>query len=398
MRFFRRLKKIKIGNSGMTLVEVMIAGALFAMVSVGVSSYLLFLSKNQSRQIIKSVLGARQQEIIRHLMDNRAFTNTLNHSDNDAVFACARTTPQTCRNTAETLISVLDRRNQYVYESVGVGRLDGFDRNGQPCTRNTAGTDDSCPFEYTVEAEIICRHAGAVSTICTNVLIKIEGYLVVSANDSNDSADVIRNEIVNTDRYAFMMFRQTGFEEPRDIFEAKVTAASGVGGGACAIGNNFRGNWTVTGSSLFGTLGAGVSATSVIQLATGNGTRGATYHCRVESHTYGSGSNQVKVRFRAPTATVYIGGVAHAAASTYLGTSENAGLSSSQPSSSKSVVEFVATSDPGTGSTINFEVEHYISLVPTLDPSYCMGKPTSAAGGGLESYAAVRCERLDKNY
>ncbi len=315
-------------NSGMTLIEVVIAGGLFASVAMGVSFYLVFLSKSQTKQISRSAVAIIQQEIAQSLMNDRAWRKTLDHSSNASIFSCLTGSNfQDCSGKNSEEFSVLNQKSKVLTG----GTNDGFSLNGERCPYSNT-TNSKCPLKFVVTAEPLCR-----SSKCTNVILRLTGKLEIAANHNyrGRRAETMANPL----QYNFWLIRQTFIPPKRDVFEASISFASGVPGGICRDPDPTkddprqpktvtREGWEKTGHSLFGSITSlpeppapAPPTKNTIVLNTEG--RRATWHCRVVSSVYGVGANYVEALFLWD-GTWYMGSSTLAKNATLRGTSEYA--------------------------------------------------------------------------
>lgn len=390
---------------GMTLLEVMIASMLFSLVSIGVSSYMVFLSRMQSKQNHKFVVATIQQELIRHLIDEKAWDRTINQNTGGA-FDCLFPTPpdeMNCQGEGVKQFALYDRNDALVYDPSGIidGVTKGFNKNGQPCDWNAGASDNLCPYHFDLYWEPLCRHPASVSDTCTNVMAYIRGDFIMAADtNEGESVDALTSSLYNPELYNFWLFRRTGIDVESDTFEATIGGPSGTPGGNCAVaGYQIREGWQQTGVSKFVSIANGDNGSnSQFVFIKKNGDDGATFQCRIVSNAFGVGENQARILVNTGSATFYIGGTAYAPAGTnaYYGSTNYAG-STTQPSGGESVIDFVFRW-AYSSSAVRFEVQHWCAIEPVapFDPAMSLGRPTSS--GNDEVHASIRCVRLDANY
>lgn len=400
----------------MTLVELMIAGALFAMVSMGVSAYFLFLTKAQTKQNHKATLGSIQQEIIRTIMDDKAWNQTMlegngvngddNNTGSDVNFTalgCVFTDPADCRNAGVNDIALYDRNGNLFYDPSNLtgGGVQGFNRNGTICSGWSAGAaNDNCPYHVDIEVEPLCRHANSTLATCRNPFLLIRGYFSIGAGSSGEASDSIHNQMVGTERLNFWLVRSTLVDQKQDTFEAEITVAAGAVGGGCTPGAwQARTGWqAVAGNdSQFISIENGTGGTNsrIRMQHSGGFARGPIFNCRMVSNATGTKRNQTRIHVDLGGGWIHRTNHTVASNSYYYGTTE-AGNSDVGPGESGSVSELEFVVFLWGNTTFGFELEHYCEQNSVTFPTHSLGKPSDS--GAAEVYATIKCSRLDFNF
>ncbi len=255
-RFYRFPKAIPFarGRGGFSLVEILVALAIMAAVTLGVSTLMTSLNQQYYRANFTQTLETLRQEIINNISGSGAglagtggagvaAANMANDSwfqtmQNNAEFACILNN-QTCAATGWLNISLwgpvqldgLGNPTPYIPDMDNVAGA-GFDRNGLPCTTfdGTAGAgNNDCPIQYQIQARLLCE-TGVAN--CVNPAVEIRANLNVNAPGNFYRPDQTR--------YSFVMRKSGGSSRSVSVVIAEIISTAGganEGTSRCNPGN-----------------------------------------------------------------------------------------------------------------------------------------------------------------
>lgn len=182
-------------QKGISIVEVLVAAGLTAVVSLGIATMIQNSMIEQKKTVLLSTLRENKIRIENMLRDQQAWTYTLADADNLAITPADRSTrclrnTETCAviaGTAPQKLVVRDAANNVAFNLLnwaGAGS-NGFSESGAACsTFSSAQTgnmgNDMCPISYRLVYMYSCPGA---ATSCVNPQVKIVGRLIY--NPSN---------------------------------------------------------------------------------------------------------------------------------------------------------------------------------------------------------------------
>jgi hypothetical protein len=178
----------KLNRHGMGMVEVLVAGAMAAIVSLGVATMMQNSMKESRRMIILDTLKNKKILFDNMLRDPNIWTATMN-GNNTAPFTTLRSTSQT---TAE--ISYASPVEFRMYNGDGTlawdllsptdsgGPFTGFTEKGTVCSTfyTDSNGNDACPISYRLMVGVDCMYG----TSCMNPQLKLVARLVFNPSSS----------------------------------------------------------------------------------------------------------------------------------------------------------------------------------------------------------------------
>src|SRR3989338_136751 len=72
-------------KSGFTLIEMLISSMLFSVIAIGVTTYILYMTRFQQAQTFRKVVDDVLLNIVQNVQDDRAWTNTVAHANNPSL-------------------------------------------------------------------------------------------------------------------------------------------------------------------------------------------------------------------------------------------------------------------------------------------------------------------------
>jgi hypothetical protein len=173
----------KMNNHGMGMVEVLVAGAMAAIVSLGVATMMQNSMKESRRMVILDTLKNKKILFDNMLRDPNIWTATLN-TNPGVPFTTLKTTNTA---TAAILLSnpqkfiLYNADNTIAYNLLGpsdvTGPYNGFTEKGGTCSNfyaTAGGGNDACPFSYRLLVGVECVNGSP----CMNPSLKLVARLV----------------------------------------------------------------------------------------------------------------------------------------------------------------------------------------------------------------------------
>lgn len=186
------LNKLK-NKAGFSLVEIMIASGLMALVASGLVSVVTAMNKEQNNQFRTAALRELKTRFQFLITDQNAWAMTLQKNGTAGLsMECL------VKKTACTAGGIYDLK---LYDPAGVLAFDplpfataspsyapaaGFADKGSPCTTfngNAGAGVDSCPISYKVVWEPICPSSG----VCINPLVRVTVRLVFNPGPTSSN-------------------------------------------------------------------------------------------------------------------------------------------------------------------------------------------------------------------
>lgn len=184
------MKQIR-NQNGLSLVEVLVAAGLTAVVSLGIATMIQNSMVEQKKTVLLNTLRENKTRIENLLRDQLAWQNTMNDATNLGITPANQSTTclrdsSACAEIAATApkkLVIRDGSNAVVYNLLdwaGTGS-NGLTEGGGACTTFSATTGtDACPISY----KIVYMYSCASGTSCVNPEIKIVARLVFNPSSS----------------------------------------------------------------------------------------------------------------------------------------------------------------------------------------------------------------------
>jgi prepilin-type N-terminal cleavage/methylation domain-containing protein len=300
------LKTIR-NQKGMSLIEVLVAAGLMAIVALGMTGVVTSMNKEQNNQTRTATFRELKTRFQNLITDQNAWSKTIQQNgDAGESMECI------LKHTSCTVNSIFDLT---LYEPSGTPffvppaygsvptSAPGFTDKGVPCTgfNGTSGSgNDACPISYKVVWEPVCEAP------CKNPLVRVTVRLLYNPSSSAQVAAVplatgaIQNNEAAAAKYDVVMKRSSTTVNRSFSISIKRTSAGGaVGGGPCPNA------WTVRGNSTMAPIGEypGWSEDSddfslvTVDSSTGNvNIQPGTYNCKITATAWAVDSFQIQVR------------------------------------------------------------------------------------------------------
>lgn len=146
-------------NRGFSLIETMTAIGISSIVVFAIISSLVYVLKLQNSVDAKLAMQQIRDQVYWTLMDEVAWINTVNDTDNSANLSCLKTPPYDCSgfidpagySINQVIGPDLTVTDPIVFDSTsaGAGLERGFRLDGNKCVGNVAG-DDTCPIRLSI--------------------------------------------------------------------------------------------------------------------------------------------------------------------------------------------------------------------------------------------------------
>ena len=366
MKHFRLMTKTR----GMSLVEVMLACSMLGLVTLGVVSYFIYLTRFQlvNRRVDTSI--AIQKAFLSHVSNNTAWANTIADTDN-VNLACLSDVSIDCSGVSGAVF-IMDAgpAGGNVYSDYSdlkglAGSVPGFTFDGSPCEGfDLASGNEACPFGFTTSWTAFCPASGR----CNYPLILVQGELFYKPG--RDARKSIQHSATKNQIHRYRSSLQAKY----DTVVVHDSVASGNTGGTCTAGA-----WRVRGNmSEEEDMGANVNITGGNTLTFNPG----TYDCVVRGVAYGTGQHKVRLRTTGGTTLI-------------VGTSEN--TSKNHPMQTESVGYGVFTLTVATAIQISQYCLNTNGALTGLftGSTFTFGIPSSS--GIDEVYSGVSCKKLTDN-
>lgn len=295
-----------LNKKGMSLVEVLVAAGLMAIVALGMGGVITSMNKeqnNQTRLATMRELKTRFQNII---TDQNAWNKTIQMNGGAGQ-------PMQCllEHTSCTPGSAFDLTlyepsgtaffipPPYATSPVAAGSR-GFTDKGVPCNTFDGAGNDACPISYKVIWEPLC------TAPCRNPLVRVTARLLYSPTGATQTTafslgtGAITNNEAGAGKYDVVMKRSSTTVNRSFALAIRVTSAGGaVGGGDCPNSFTVRGNsslppagqypaWTEDSDDF--NLVAKDDTTGYLRIQPG------TFSCKVTATGWAVGSFQIQLR------------------------------------------------------------------------------------------------------
>lgn len=260
------LFKIK-SNKGFSITEVMVAAGLIAIVSVGATSLISNMQKEQRRNVLLQVLTSKKVQIENLIKNQNSWANTISAATNTNM-ACLRlqrrcdgsdpvATTNMLDSTANNLfvnstareIALFDSTSTTVpfYDGRQSSNTAGFTEAGQTCTGfsyNPATGNDACPIGYVINWR--------ATTNAINPQIYVIAKLVYNPSDASpfkkfiNASTIVTNTEFNN-KYDVNIIRTATTTSKTFVVNSAATTSAGTfcntrGFGTCsALGTSYIG-------------------------------------------------------------------------------------------------------------------------------------------------------------
>ncbi|AGH95609.1 PulJ/GspJ family protein [Pseudobdellovibrio exovorus] len=312
-------------QKGISIIEVLVAAGLTAVVSLGIATMIQNSMIEQKKTVLLATLRENKIRIENMLRDQQAWTYTLADSNNLAITpanqstACLRDTTACAviAGTAPQKLVVRDAANNEAFNLLnwaGTGS-NGFTESGATCSTFTSSQtgnmgNDSCPISY----RLVYMYTCPSGTTCVNPQVKIVGRLIYNPSNQGylhrfrgliDQGNLSRIDLEgpeNDGRYDIVVKRtavQTNrqFRLTMGFTPANSTpSCANAGAGACTAGWGYyptggdRGLWQNPSgdSSLY-------QLSSPATRFTFTANNGGPYSCIVNAQAFSTGSFGVQI-------------------------------------------------------------------------------------------------------
>lgn len=187
------MMKLVRNQKGLSIVEVLVAAGLTAVVSLGIATMIQNSMIEQKKVVLLSTLREKKIAIESMLRDQNAWNNTIRQANNLALTPANQSTTCLVNSTACGVIAATAPQKLIVLDAAGGVAFNlltwagagsnGFTEGGAACTgfSATAGAgSDACPISYRIVYQYTCPSG----TSCVNPQIKIVGRLIFNPSTS----------------------------------------------------------------------------------------------------------------------------------------------------------------------------------------------------------------------
>lgn len=287
-------KKCTLNNrKGMSLIEVMIAAGLLALISLGVGTMLQNVSKEQKQNNLLVTLRELKIKFSNVIQDRKAWNYTMLASTNGMTcltanppIACTAVTSSTPNNLGQ----VMDSTNTIFYSGVNWATPtggNGFTETGANCTGFVAtagGGNNACPIGFKMAWEPVCPATGS----CINPSVRVTIRAIYNPAPENSAGKFV-NTLAVTDvntatapgKYDYQLVRAAnGLTKTFTLVHTDPSGAAG--GGTCGSSRPYT------------------ETTDAYNLVTISGTsftvEPGVYNCALSAVGYASGGFTARVR------------------------------------------------------------------------------------------------------
>ncbi len=233
---FKSKINIQLGQSGVGLLEVMIAAAIIGVLCLGMGSVAANMSRVQAQANLYGALNMISLNMQRNILDANAWRNTIAATTDNPTLSCiysntacnkTSTYPQTAGNEINYAYFNGAAHTGILYDgnaTPGVFYSDngtnGFTYAGEPCTGFSTSTGtDSCPISYRLRVALFCSD---FSASCVQPSVLVYGILQYSPGNFGKSFPV------NPSRYSVGVSRVSGAYNRNDSIRLEDQTASGA--------------------------------------------------------------------------------------------------------------------------------------------------------------------------
>lgn len=306
------LKFIKSNNKGMSLVEVLVAAGLMALVAAGLVGTITAMNREQNNQVRLATFRELKSRIQFLITDQNSWNMTLkNNSSMDCLVQHTGSAP--CTSGSATDLVLYDSSGAAFFtppthSTIPGAGSNGFTDKGVPCTgfNGNAGAGlDSCPISYKMIWEPICNSTSS----CKNPLVRVTARMLYNPSSSavvtsfslgtgpvanNEGGagkyDVVIKRSATTINKSFSL----AMREKDNVSAAPPGSNAGFKGGGTCVGLSVRGTatngkeWEII-SDDFNLITSLDTATGKIKLSPG------TYSCKITASGWAVDSFQIKL-------------------------------------------------------------------------------------------------------
>jgi len=214
---------------GFTLIEMMISSMLFAVIAIGVTTYILYMTRFQHAQTFRKAVDDILLNIAQNVQDDRAWTNTVAHASNTSL-ACLKdrgdvadasnngcidevnATDTAAEEGAQTILLMNGQTTPATptvfydpKDKLGLvtdPALPGFSLNGKSCnTFVDPAVNDQCPLWANIYWEPVCD--SSIANGCRYPLIRVKTIMKFKPFTSE------RNYAFSEERARAIIYRNT---------------------------------------------------------------------------------------------------------------------------------------------------------------------------------------------
>ncbi len=334
--------KILRARNGFGIIEVMVAAGLLLIISIGMTSLITNMQKEQRRQTLLQVLVSQKNRFENAILNTSSWANTITASGGTVnvntycllnQVACSTITLWTgsYSTSYQTLILKDGTAGAATfYDGTGAaGSIQGFTESGTACNTFTtaAAGNDACPIGYRVSW-------APQNIVSSNPKITVYAKMMFNPSDSNPFKTFLNASpsiaTLNTkydvaiDRTASASSKSFYATYTKAVSASGATISCSTGGfGTCSVGptaaafaafgTGGRGTYTITaGTDPFGLVDQTV--TTAVRLK-----NIGSYKCNAKSYAFGTDGAQLRVSRTNNTAAVVAGPVSGYASKTQYG-------------------------------------------------------------------------------
>lgn len=183
---------------GMSLIEVMVSGAMTIIISLGVATMMQNSFKEQRRVVLLDTLRNQKTRFETMIRDQSIWNATMTGNSNAgiALFTSLKNGTAATKIDQATPIKmqIFNADGSLAYDLLGPASMtgNGFTEKGTVCTTfnaNAGAGNDDCPFSYRMLVAAVCPNAAAAS--CTNPQLKVVARLVFNPSASGPLANFV---------------------------------------------------------------------------------------------------------------------------------------------------------------------------------------------------------------
>lgn len=388
-----RIKKLN-NNHGFSLIEVLVAAGLMALVSTGLVSMVTTMGKEQNNQFRTAALRELKTRIQYLVSDQNSWSRTLqlNGATNTDSMWCINQKTNCTPGVYDLKLydsfgNLFLNAPTYTLNSPGwPAASNGFTDKGSPCTTFNGNANaglESCPITYKIVWEPVCISA----VNCKNPLIKVTARMIYNTSNSAQVASLSQGNIsgsgswtddsvaVNTGKYDIVLKRSA--TTINKSFTIAITNVSGAAtpGGPCSTTVALPTERGATGPS-WTTADDNFTLVSVTALSSLIAIKAGTYSCKIVALGYSVDNFSIKLIEVAPSPGDVLGSEA----------SGNAPDKLQAAAISNPILSLTADS--------TFKLVQYCQRVDPGSPNFAMGLP---AGPYTQAsvYASMTCTQTN---
>lgn len=253
--------KIIQNRKGMSLIEVLVAAGLMAIVAMGMGGVITSMNKEQNNQVRLATLRELKTRIQSLITDQNSWNKTMQMNNGATNPMKCLLDHSACTPGTYDLLLYDPAGNAFInppppYAAVPPAGSQGFTDKGAVCSNfngNANAGVDSCPISYKIVWEPVCPVTGA----CINPLVRVNARLLFNPSDSAQipSVSLASGSMVNNDsslgKYDVVIKRSATTINKAFSYAIKVINATGLqhqgqGGGDCAA----TGSYTIRGKKV----------------------------------------------------------------------------------------------------------------------------------------------------